>query len=152
SGKSINVITNSFIEKLELDEFSFQQQTIPNIEYAHGYKDNGEEIEGTRKMFPAFAAGAMGSAHAMAHFLEHLTNAYHDLEGSGGISHDTARVMLHGTDKGCREFMGCTMGMGIFIAEADDNKFMIHQGANDGFRCIFLHCFAGPDKGKGLGV
>ncbi|MCM2348532.1 MAG: serine hydrolase [Bacteriovoracaceae bacterium] len=152
SGRSITELTKSFLESLEMDEFSFQQETLPGIEYSHGYKDNGEEIEGTRKMFPSFAAGAMGTAHSMTHFLEHLEKAYHDLQGSGGISHDTARVMLHGTDKGCRKFMGSLMGLGIFVVEAGPNRFMLHQGANDGFRCIFLHCFFGPDRGKGLVV
>jgi len=107
-------------------------------------------VEGTRKMFPSFAAGGMGTSHAMAHFLEHLEEAYHNVNGSGGLSHDTARLMLFGTDKGCKKFMNSLMGLGIFIVEAENNKFMLHQGANDGFRCIFLHCFAGPDRGKGL--
>jgi malate synthase len=149
-GKSIFEMTKPFLNGLEMDEFSFEQQNLPGFEYAHGYKDDGSEVEGTRKMFPAFAAGSMGTTHSMAHFLEHLEAAYHNVNGSGGISHDTARLMLHGTDKGCKAFMGCLMGLGIFTAEAEDNKFMIHQGANDGFRCIFVHCYAGPDRGKGL--
>jgi malate synthase len=149
-GKSVFELTRSFLDSNNMEEFSFIQSTLPEIDYAHGYSDDGNEVEGSRKMFPAFAAGSMGTSHAMAHFLEHLEKAYHDLEGSGGISHDTARLMLHGTDKGCRKFMGCLMGLGIFITEALDNKFMIHQGANDGFRCIFVHCFAGPDRGKGF--
>ena len=149
-GKSIPELTRSFLDSLEMEEWSFEQQNLPGHEYAHGYHDNGQEVEGTRKMFPAFAAGAMGSSHAMAHFLEHLEEAYHNPNGSAGISHDTARMMLHGSDKGCKKFMNSLMGLGIFIVEAEDNKFMLHQGANDGFRCIFLHCFDGPDRGKGL--
>lgn len=152
SGKSIHELTQPFLEKLEMDEFSFKQETLPGIKYAHGFKDNGEEVEGTRKMFPSFAAGAMGTAHSMVHFLEHLAKAYHDINGPGAISHDTARLMLFGTDKGCRKFMGSLMGLGIFIVEAGPNRFMLHQGANDGFRCIFLHCYFGPDRGKGLVV
>jgi malate synthase len=151
-GQSIFDLTKPFLEKLEMDEFSFEQRNLPGVEYAHGFKDNGEEVEGTRKMFPAFAAGSMGTAHSMVHFLEHLEKAYHEVSGSCGISHDTARLMLHGSDKGCKKFMGCLMGLGIFVVEAEDNKFMLHQGANDGFRCIFLHCFDGPDRGKGLVV
>lgn len=151
-GRSIFNMTRPFLDALEMEDFSFDQLSLTGRTYAHGYKDNGEEVEGTRKMFPAFAAGSMGTSHAMAHFLEHLETAYHDINGSGGISHDTARLMLHGTDKGCKKFMGCLMGLGIFIAEAGDNRFMIHQGANDGFRCIFLHCYTGPDRGKGLVV
>ncbi len=152
SGKDIRELTKDFLASLEMDEFSFEQSSLPNVNYAHGYNDQGKEVEGTRKMFPAFAAGAMGTTHSMAHFLEHLAKAYLNLKGSAGISHDTARLMLFGTDKGCRKFMGALMGLGIFIVEAGPNRFMLHQGANDGFRGIFLHCFFGPDAGKGLVV
>lgn len=148
--KSIFELTRPFLDQLGMDQFSFEQQTLPQVNYAHGFTDKGEEVEGSRKMFPAFAAGSMGNAESMAKFLLHLEEAYHELKGSQGISHDTAIQMLFGTDKGCMRFMGCRMGLGIFIAEAGLNKFAIHQGANDGFRCIFLHCFAGPDRGKGI--
>ena len=82
--------------------------------------------------------------------MQHLTTAYNDPNGSGPISHDTAITMLHGTDKGCKHFMGLQMGVGVFVGEAQRNRFAIHQGANDGYRGVFLHCFAGPDKGTGL--
>lgn len=149
-GKSVFELTRNFLDNTEMEDWSFEQQNLPGKSYACGFRDNGEMVEGGRKLFPAFAAGGMGTSHAMVHFLEHLEEAWHNPKGSGGISHDTARLMLHGTDKGCRKFMNSLMGLGIFIVEAEDNKFMLHQGANDGFRCIFLHCFAGPDRGKGL--
>jgi malate synthase len=150
SGISVFELTRPFLDNLGMEEWSFEQKNLPGKTYAPAILDNGEEVEGSRKMFPAFAAGGMGTTHAMAHFLEHLEVAYHELKGSGGISHDTARIMLHGTDKGCKKFMNSLMGLGIFIIEAEDNRFMLHQGANDGFRSIFLHCFSGPDRGKGL--
>ena len=74
-------------------------------------------------------------------FLKHLAQAHKDLNGSGGISHDTAVNMLNGKDLGCQEFMKANMGLGVFIVEAGENKFMLHQGANDGFRAIYLYCF-----------
>lgn len=148
--ESVKKLTRSFLDSVEMEDWSFDQTTLQDHIYASGYKDNDELVEGGRKMFPSFAAGAMGTSHAMAHFLEHLEEAYHHIEGSGGISHDTARIMLHGSDKGCRKFMNSLMGLGIFIIEAGDNKFMLHQGANDGFRSVFLHCYQGPDRGKGI--
>lgn len=147
--KSIFDLTRPFLNRLGLREFSFEQKTLDHKNYAHGFNDDGKEVEGTRKMFPAFAAGAMGNAESMARFLLCLEEAYHNLS-SQNISHDTAVQMLFGTDKGCMRFMGCRMGLGVFIAEAGLNKFAIHQGANDGFRGIYLYCFAGPDRGKGL--
>jgi malate synthase len=149
-GQAIAAITRPFLDALGMQDFSFQQQTLPGKTYAKGCHDDGQVIIGGRLMFPAFAAGAMGTSAAMARFLRHLGEAWHQLEGSGPISHDTARLMLYGTDQGCQDFMGCNMGLGIFVAEAGDNKLAIHQGANDGFRCLFLYCFAGPDRGKGL--
>lgn len=143
--KSIQEITKNF-----LVDMSFSQQNLPDIDYAIGYFDDGSKVPGTRLMFPAFAAGAMGTAGGMAHFLNQLTAAYHHIEGTEKISHDTAVQMLYGTDKGCREFMGCDMGLGVFVAEAGDNKLAIHQGANEGFRCLYIHCVSGPDTGNGL--
>ena len=143
-------LTRPFLDQLGMRDFSFEQHSLKGVEYAQGFNDDGKVVEGTRKMFPAFAAGSMGTTHAMASFLVHLDNAYHDTRGSSGISHDTACQMLLGTDKGCKQFMGVNMGLGVFVGEAGPNKFAIHQGANDGFRCIYLHCFFGPDRGKGL--
>ena len=147
--KTIFELTRHFLDQLGMNQFSFEQQT-PGVDYAHGYNDQGQVVEGTRKMFPAFAAGAMGTSGAMASFLVKLESAYHQLKSDSAISHDTAIKMLFGSDKGCMKFMGCKMGLGVFIAEAGLNKLAIHQGANDGFRCLYLYCFAGPDRGKGL--
>ena len=58
--KSIKDLTRPFLDDLGMKEFSFEQMTQPNVEYAYGYNDAGEEIVGTRKMFPAFAAGHLG--------------------------------------------------------------------------------------------
>ncbi|MEA9357730.1 serine hydrolase [Bacteriovorax sp. PP10] len=145
SGKSIKEITKDF-----WPGFSFEQKDLPNTKYAHGFTAEGVEVPGTRLMFPAFAAGGMGTGKSMASFLNALTDAYQNLSGSGPISHDTARLMLHSADNGCMKFMGSEMGLGVFVAEAGDNKLAIHQGANDGFRAIYIHCFHGPDIGKGF--
>lgn len=151
----IESIENKSIQKLTEDflvDMSFTQKDLPEINYATGYFDDGRMVLGTRLMFPAFAAGAMGTAGGMAKFLNQLTKAYHQLEGADKISHNTAVQMLQGTDLGCRDFMGCDMGVGVFVAEAGDNKLAIHQGANDGFRCLYIHCVSGPDTGNGLVV
>jgi malate synthase len=142
-----NPIAKSF---LDLPEFSFDPRTLPAIEYAHGYLTNHEEVAGTRKMFPSFAAGAMGTAASVCHFLNQLTSAYHRIEGAGSVSHTTARKMLNTHDRSSQNFMGVNIGFGIFVAEAGPNRLAIHQGANDGFRALFVHCFDGPDRGQGF--
>jgi allantoicase len=149
-GKSVKELTREFLDKLNMKDFSFEQATLPDHEYATGISVDGKEIEGKRKMFPAFAAGCMGTAHDMNLFLNHLTRAYKKTEGSLALSHDTAVRMLFGRDFGCFKFMGSEMGLGVFVAAAGMNKIAIHQGANDGFRCLYLHCFDGPNKGQGF--
>ncbi|MBY0517181.1 MAG: serine hydrolase [Bacteriovoracaceae bacterium] len=150
SGQAIADLTHDFLHALEMYDFTFTQETIAEKSYATGFKEDGTKIAGDRLMFPAFAAGGMGTSDSVIQFLKHLTTAYQKNDGSGPISHTTARWMLFGEDKGCMDFMGSRMGLGVFIAEAGDNRFAVHQGANDGFRCLYLYCFAGPDAGKGL--
>ena len=134
--KSIFELTRPFLDSLGMQEFTFFQENIENISYAAGYKQNGEEVAGTRLMFPAFAAGAMGTSASCIKFLQHLAEAFQNKDGQGIISHDTAVELLYGRYLCCKKFMGCLMGLGVFIAEVGDNKFAIHQGANDGFRGI----------------
>lgn len=151
--KPIDAVVRPFLDALGIQEGSLTFDNHPSgCSVAHGYHDDGEEVEGSRLMFPAFAAGALGTPYALMHFLQCLSEARKDVRGCGPISHDTAIHMLHGTDKGCQEFMGCKMGMGVFVAEAGENRFAIHQGANDGFRGLYLYCFKGPDEGKGMSL
>eukprot|EP00601_Ochromonadales_sp_CCMP2298_P022638 CAMPEP_0173306040 /NCGR_PEP_ID=MMETSP1143-20121109/20347_1 /TAXON_ID=483371 /ORGANISM="non described non described, Strain CCMP2298" /LENGTH=145 /DNA_ID=CAMNT_0014247063 /DNA_START=21 /DNA_END=455 /DNA_ORIENTATION=- len=89
----------------------------------------------------------------LAHLLVHLSCAYSCAQGSGGISHQTARAMLgRGArkDLGSMEFMGAEIGSGVFVATAGLNRVMLHQAANDGFRGVYMLCFSGPDRGKGF--
>lgn len=141
-----------FFEALGLTHLTMHHTNRPDRDYADGYFDHGQVVPGGRLMFPAFAAGALGTARDVSGFLTHLQKAFHNLDGSGAISHDTAVRMLKGSDKGCRAFMGCDMGLGIFVAEMGPNRVAIHQGANEGFRAIFMHVMDGPDTGKGLTI
>ena len=138
--KKITEITRDFTKG-----FTFDPTTLPNTQYAKGYDVHGNLIEGTRLMFPSFAAGAMGPAKNMAVFLQEFAQKFK-------AGDDVVRQMMLSTDNGCKKFMGCEMGLGVFVAYAGENKVIIHQGANDGFRAIFLFCVEGPDYGKGVVV
>lgn len=118
---------------------------------ASGYFDSGERVPGGALQFPALAAGLWATAGDMTRFLQSLTDAFRNVEARG-ISHDTAVNMLFARDVGSRDFMGCNMGLGVFVAEAGANRLAIHQGANEGFRAIYIHCFDGPDRGKGFTI
>ena len=59
--KSIKNLTRVFLDELGMKEFSFEQMKLPDVDYAYGYDDYGQEVMGTRKMFPAFAAGFLNN-------------------------------------------------------------------------------------------
>ena len=44
------------------------------------------------------------------------------------------------------------MGLGVFVVTWGWNRIACHQAWNDGFRGLYLMCFWGPDRGKGLVV
>lgn len=149
-GMPIHEATRPFLEALGMRHTSFEQVEAPLPEIAKCFRDDGSMIDGGRLLFPGFAAGAVSTPADVARFLRTLTQAFHRVEGCGPISHDTAVRMLHGVDRGSRVFMGCDMGLGVFIVEAGANRFAVHQGANDGCRALFAHCFHGPDAGCGV--
>jgi allantoicase/malate synthase/CubicO group peptidase (beta-lactamase class C family) len=163
-GGSLPLLLKKFARELGCDHLSFDPLGREGDEIANGYLDSGESVPGGmlhvggvhvgRLHFPSFAAGALSTSGDMARFLQHLTNAFHSLEGSGPISHETAVRMLQGSntgrDLGSLAFMGCSMGLGVFTLEGGENRFAVHQGANEGFRALYLHCFSGPDRGKGF--
>jgi malate synthase len=117
---------------------------------AHGVLSNQQEVPGGRYLFPAFAAGAIGTASGVSWFLQALTKAYHQPEGYGPIHQETAVALLGSPSPLSMDFMGVHCGLGVFVAEAGENRFAVHQGANDGFRALFAHAFEGPDRGSGF--
>ena len=130
---------------------SFEQSLLPGVKYATGYRDDGvTPIKGGHLLFPPLAAGGMGTPRGLAKILAHLANKYSNKDATSLISHKTSTLMLErGEDKGALEFMGCLIGYGVFIAQAGENKILLHQAANDGFRGIALVCFDGPAASKG---
>lgn len=147
---SVDKITASFLNRTTAGEVTFQQTDQRGRNYAIGHFDDGKTVESGRYLFPAFAAGAMGTSRGVAHFLSGLTHAYNNLNSKFTVSHDTSVEMLHGEDLGSKKFMGGSMGLGVFVIDAGDSKWALHQGANEGFRALFLQCFSGPDAGKGF--
>lgn len=150
-GASIQDLLKSFLKQLGMNHTSFYQKHESGFSYAFGHI-LGEELKEGPKMFPACAAGALGTCSDMMLFLKALAKAHKDLSGFGPISHETAILMLDGEDKGSISFMGAKMGLGVFVLEAESNRFMVHQGANDGFRSLFIHCYDGSDKGYGFSI
>ena len=131
---------------------SFKQSILAEGQHAIGYRDDGVTPvnEYGYLSFPPLAAGGHGTSNGLAKILNSLAVAYQNKEGSDIISHETAILMLdNGVDKGAFEFMGSLIGYGVFIVQAGDNRFLLHQAANDGFRGIALICFDGPVASEG---
>ena len=125
---------------------------MPGVEYATGYRDDGvTPIQGDGRLaFPPIAAGGNGTPSGLSKVLVDLATAYQTTDGSGKISHKTSKLMLDScVDKGAFEFMGALIGYGVFVAQAGNNRLLLHQAANDGFRGIALICFDGPAASEG---
>jgi hypothetical protein len=121
-GRPLAELTRPFLDALGCGgELTFCH-TPCDRECAHGHTDAGLEVAGSRKQFPALAAGALGSPRATERFLDLLARAHRDPRATFPISHDTACLLLHGTDLGCKDLMGCLMGLGILTIEAGPNK------------------------------
>lgn len=97
-----------------------------------------------------------GGFHKM---LLHLAAAYHDRNGSGGISHDTARRVLFSSlctsDK--NSFLNVHTGLGSgasILHSVSGNKFIVVVGGDNSNqnKYLALQCFDGADRGKGFVV
>lgn len=148
----IEAMVKDFVQAMGVHHTVCTQRDPQDSDCSLGMIESKPACGSLRKVFPACAAGLEATACDVGRFLSTLTRAFHDSAGAGPISHDTAVRMLHASDFGSQEFMGCNMGLGIFTAEAGANRLCIHQGANDGFRALCIHCYAGPDCGKGMVV
>ena len=130
---------------IEMEKGHFSELTLDNLPPKNsvpGTLVSGEHIQ---LRFPACAAGGYGTARGLIQFLKRLSDNYQ----SGDAR---AQLMLSGEDKGSIEFIGAEAGLGIFILEGGENRWMLHHGANDGYRAIFLYCFDGPDRDTGIAV
>ena len=149
-GGCIEMLMRPFLDEMGLSDFRFSRETDSSI-FARGYNDDGSSIENGAYTFPALAAGAECTTRSYALFLSNLINAYHNINGSSGIDHNTAVLMFHSERcQGSVEFIGAKMGLGVFVARAGLNKVALHHAANDGFRSLFLCCISGPNQGEGF--
>ncbi len=150
--ESVANLLNDYLKRLNISDMIFDNDfNMPNY-LAKGHDKDGKMIEGGYLKFPLFAAGGIATAQSMLQFLQQLADSYQNIQGTAGISHASAIEILNGIDKGAIDFIGAKAGLGTFVIEAEHNRLMLHQGANDGFRAFYLYCFKGPDYGKGITI
>ena len=106
---TIDRITRSFLDQSGLEDFTFVQLNSPlTAIHAYGHVTPSKEVN-PQLAFPPFAAGGLCTTNSLSRFLIHLAIAYQRREGSGGIRHETARLMLGESsllDLGSLNFMG----------------------------------------------
>ena len=178
SGKSVETLMRAFLDDNGMKDFVLDDlpKSKSNV-FAMGFKPVSPEVfspdgeilseNSLRLVFPSLAAGGQATTEAMHKFLIELTNSFWDVtdtcrESKTGcplnsknnrIAHTSAGNMLHaGMECGSLDFMGAGMGLGVFIADAGDNRVACHQAANDGYRGVYFQCFLGPDSGKGFTI
>ena len=92
SGQSIQTLINGFLQSISGGGgLTLSQQSLPGVAYAHGFRDIGDVVEGTRKMFPASAAGGMGTATGEQHRLS-IVAVPSQCRHASGVGHDRAFV------------------------------------------------------------
>ncbi|MDB9786862.1 serine hydrolase [Bacteriovoracaceae bacterium] len=133
SEKDIETISKELLPILADSEFSF----------------TGDGIKGDHLHFPAFAAGSTGTMNFLAKLLIEISRS-HQFGDSKVIVHNDAIDLVDGIDLGSVGFMGAKMGLGTFVCEMGQNKVMLHQGANDGFRSLYMMVYEGPSSGQGF--
>jgi allantoicase/CubicO group peptidase (beta-lactamase class C family) len=150
SGKQINDLMAPFLRALGMQRAARMQDDGSGA-LTPGVAE-GRLVE--RRTFPGIAAGAVCSPGDTLNFLRHLVAAFdprNAAHGSGPISHDTAVRMLGAPRRqisaAAREFIACDVGCGLFIGECGDNWIAVHQGANEGYRGLFVACCKGPAAG-----
>lgn len=154
--KSIGEIMHPFLVKCGIEEeFTFTLAVPGEQKVAYGVLSKDTEVapgDGGRLSFPPLAAGGLCTAKALGKFLCQLAKAYDGQESP--IQQSTAKEMLSNSlvDLGAFDFMRAKAGLGVFVAKANENRVMLHQAANDGFRGVYMVCFEGPDKGKGFAL
>lgn len=147
SGKKFPKLMSEFADKFQLPKVYSESDIVNEDQCISGYQDNGVALAAKRLKFPTIAAGMLASADSIHSYLQLIEQAYHDFSHP---LHDSSARLLLAKDLGSQDFMRANMGLGVFVVECGENRFMLHQGANDGFRAIFLHCYQGPDRGVGF--
>jgi malate synthase len=147
------------LKQLGLNKLTSAPAPSPPIGYALGHDATGNPINDYGYLhFPTFAAGYWATAETVVRLLQLITEklqapAPQSLEEANHAAqhvfkHNHACQLLDALDGGSVSFMGAKSGLGMFIAEAEDNMLALHQGANDGFRALYMAVISGPDVGK----
>ncbi|MDA8792777.1 aldolase/citrate lyase family protein [Bacteriovoracaceae bacterium] len=153
--QNIFPLIDKFYQKLGCETISSNPKNKNFNSKVTPHNDLNKSLE-SELFFPSFAAGMTSHPKDVIKVLKRISEDFnssqdHCLKNTRiNIGHTLARQMLHGEDFGSCEFMHAKAALGTFIIEGAENYFMIHQGANDGYRSFYLYCFKGLNKGFGL--
>lgn len=146
-GRGIDELLKDLFVELKLDGIKPTLEFVKSGEHALGFVHSQKAMAEGLLVFPVLAAGLSSTARSFLKFLQIITEISQNPQHP---RHLLVRRALYSEDKGSFEFMGAQMGLGFFVAECGDNRILLHQGANEGFRAIYSFCHEGPDRGKGF--
>jgi malate synthase len=147
TGQSVQILLKDFLKAHGLKNVFCNSDFKNQSDHAMGVLEHQKIVPGGFLQFPAFAAGFSSTAVDFLRFLQLLGDSLNDPRSE---LYDLILRALYAEDKGSMDFMNSKMGLGFFVSECGPNRLILHQGANDGFRALYVYCFEGPDKGLGL--
>jgi CubicO group peptidase (beta-lactamase class C family) len=113
----------------------------PNPEFATAHDEKGQPIEGRWHRYPeSTAAGLWTTAGDLARYVLELQNSR-----LGFANHVLSKKMTEEMLTPQKE----SAGLGIFLVGSGSNRRFTHNGANAGFRSLFIGFFG---QGQGLAV
>lgn len=127
--KFADLLKERVLDKTGMKNSTYQQPLPQELHAvaAHGYRSNGDKVEGDWHTYPEQAAAGLWTTPSdLAHFAISIQNAY---KGSTTefISPETAKEMLTAQAE--------NHGLGPGLTIHGDTLWFGHGGANEGFRC-----------------
>lgn len=143
-GKSFpQILEEDVLKPLGMAESTYEQPLPPGrLRFAAaGHDDQGRPIPGKRHTYPEMAAAGLWTTPSdLSRFAMGVERSY---EGKPGavLSKETATRML-------TPVLG-DYALGLGIEKRGSSTYFTHDGANEGFRCVYV---ANRDKGYGAAV
>ena len=149
AGASIHALTTPFLQRLGLRHLSFDGQNGAGRRFADGWFDDGQRVPAGRLLFPPLppAQSAPPPTPGVSAPPRPGLRRSQRLGGDQPRHGSAARAR---TRSGLPRVYGLRCRARVFVLEAGDNRVIVHQGANEGFRAIYLYVIAGPDADSGF--
>ncbi|MDI3321301.1 serine hydrolase domain-containing protein [Pinibacter soli] len=109
---------------------------------ATGYRQNGKPVEGNYHIYPE--EGAAGLWTNPADLAAYIVETQLSLQGNSSkvLNSEMTRLRL-------MPYIDSNVALGVYIMQKGDDKYFNHNGANEGFRCVY---YGSMNTGNGVVV